>query len=310
MRDLATFADWVSEAARAAFARGEPPPPDGADITALRTHYDGYNRRMLRAARDAYTVDADQGTCGGVPAHFVSPEGGCRNERTLLCLHGGAFMWGSGAGALLEAVPLAAETGSRVIALDYRLAPEHPYPAAVEDVLAAYRAIVATTPATMVAIYGCSAGGMLTAQAIARIVSEGLPVPGAVAMLHGTGLDFAGDSAAVSAILNGESEAIAAPTIRDMPYFGSADLGDPLVLPGTDPETLRAFPPALLVTGTRDFAASACSVMHRRLVGAGIDARLIHFDGLWHAHHMDVTLPESRETFRLLASFFDEHLGQ
>lgn len=306
--DPAKFADWVSDAAQAVWREAGQAPPVGADIAALRVHYDAFNRRMLDLALESYEVECLETTSGGTPTHIVVPRDGVRNDRVLLCLHGGAFMWGSGAGELLEAVPVACETGSRVVALDYRLAPEHPYPAAVDDVLSAYRELLDQAPAAKIAIYGCSAGGMLTAQAVARIVAEGLPPPGAVAMLHGTGLDFAGDAATTSAILNGLEGTDSAPSVRSMPYFAEADLTDPLVLPGIDPQTLAAFPPALLVSATRDFAASACSVMHRRLLAAGVDSRFVLFDGLGHAHHMAVNLPESRETFGLMARFFDEHL--
>lgn len=308
MGDPAKFADWVSDAAQAAWREAGHAPPLNADIATLRGHYDAFNRRMLSLAIETYEVECLETTSGGTPAHLVTPKDGVRNGRILLCLHGGAFMWGSGAGALLEAVPVACETGSRVVALDYRLAPEHPYPAAIDDVLSAYRELLDQAPAAKIAIYGCSAGGMLTAQAVARIATEGLPVPTAVAMLHGTGLDFAGDAAMTSAILNGLDGTAPVPSVRSMPYFTNADLTDPLVLPGIDPQTLAAFPPTLLVSATRDFAASACSVMHRRLLAAGVDARFVLFDGLGHAHHMDVNLPESRETFGLMARFFDEHL--
>ena len=308
MGDPAMFADWVSHAAQAVGRESAPPPPADSKVADLRSHYDAFNRRMLTLALENYDVDCVDETFGGTPAHVVTPCSGVRNDRVLVCLHGGAFMWGSGAGALLESVPLACEAGSRVVALEYRLAPEHPYPAAVDDVLAAYRELLDQVPSGKIAIYGCSAGGMLTAQAVARIAAEGLPRPGAVAMLHGTGLDFAGDAATTAAVLNGLVGPVSAPSVRQMPYFGSADLSDPLVLPGIDPETLAGFPPALLVSATRDFAASACSVMHRRLLTAGVDARFVLFDGLGHAHHMAVNLPESRETFGLMARFFDEHL--
>lgn len=310
MGDPATFADWVSDAAQAVWRAADPAPPTVADVASLRVHYDAFNRRMLDLALESYEVDCVEITCGGASAHAVTPKGGVRNDRILLCLHGGAFMWGSGAGALLEAVPLACETGSRVVALDYRLAPEHLFPAAVDDVVAAYREVLDRVPAGKIAIYGCSAGGMLTAQAVARFAAEGLPTPGAVAMLHGTGLDFAGDSALTSAMLKGGADSTSAPSVRQMPYFATAELSNPLVLPGTDPQTLASFPPTLLVSATRDFAASACSVMHRRLLAAGVDARFVLFDGLGHAHHMAVNLPESRETFGLMARFFDEHLGK
>ncbi|MGQ2929890.1 MAG: alpha/beta hydrolase [Sphingopyxis sp.] len=75
------------------------------------------------------------------------------------------------------------------------------------------------------------------------------------------------------------------------------------------PELLAHFPPSLLISATRDFAASAVSVMHRRLLAAGVEASFVLFDGLWHAHHMDVDLPESVETYKIVAGFFRKYLG-
>jgi acetyl esterase/lipase len=309
MIDPGQFAEWVSREARA--AAGTPPaaPPLGADISALREHYDAFNRRMLDAALAAYRVDIEQREIAGVPAAVVAPAGGPTDPRLLICLHGGAFMWGSGAGALLEAAPVATTMGCEVVAVDYRLAPEHPFPAAVDDVLAVFAALCARTPASRIGIYGCSAGAVLTAQAVARLILEGAPRPGAIAMLHGAGLEFAGDSAAIAAAFDERDGAADPPRARDLPYFAHADMTDPLVMPGEHPSVLAQFPPSLLVSATRDFAASACSVMHRRLLAAGVDARFVLFDGLAHAHHMAVDLPESRETFGLLTAFFREHLG-
>jgi len=306
--DPKTLASWVSGEAQAAFVRiaTEPPPP--VELAAVREHYDAFNRRMLDAARARYPVAIESTVVAGVPCHIVTPVAGVRGEQTLLCLHGGAFMWGAGAGALLEAVPIAAEMGCMVVAVDYRLAPEHTYPAPVDDVLAVYSELRSSSAPRRIGIFGCSAGGMLTAQVVARLAHENLPLPGAIAMLHGTGLEFEGDLAAAAPLFAGQLGAADLPSAERLPYFATADLSDPLVLPGNHPEALAKFPPSLLVTATRDFAASACSVMHRRLLDAGVDARFVMFDGLGHAHHMDVGLPESRETFRITAHFFGEHL--
>jgi len=308
MIDLDAFASWVSEEAQAALRAPPPGPAPGADVPALRAHYDAFNRRMLAAALEAYPVDIEEKWIGGVRVHAVSPRGGIRDRRLLVCLHGGAFMWGSGAGALLEAVPLAGAMGCEVLAVDYRLAPEHPYPAAVDDVLAVLTTLGADRDPAGIGLYGCSAGGVLTAQVIAGMARDGLRMPGAIAMLHGTGLDFSGDLAATAALFARQETAGPVPSAADLPYFATADLADPVVLPGNHPAVLAKFPPSLLVSATRDFAASACSVMHRRLLAASTDSRFVLFDGLGHAHHMDVRLPESQETFALLAAFFGEHL--
>lgn len=306
MMDCERFAPWISDETRAHFRDefgSRSTPPSG--IAALRLHYDAFNRRHLEVALATYPVDIAHGQLGGVSVNVVTPKGAV-GQRMLLCLHGGGFMWGRGAGALLEAVPIAATSGMRVIAVEYALAPEQVFPAAVDDVVAVYQAACAERPATQIGIYGCSAGAVLTAQATARVLADGLPVPGAIAMLCGAGLEMAGDSTITAAALTGQPEP---PSFVALPYFAQADLADPLVLPGNHAGVLARFPPSLLVTGTRDFAASSVTVMHRRLVAAGADASLLHFDGMWHAFHMATGLPEARETFAVMAGFFEKHLA-
>lgn len=302
------FAPWVSDDAREMFrSETAAAPPPASDIASLRAHYDDYNRRHLATARRTYSVEIERNELGGVAVDIVSPTGGATNDRTLICLHGGAFMWGRGAGALLEAVPVAATMGVRVVAVEYALAPEDAYPAAVNDVLSVYDALGKSTDPASIGIYGCSAGAVLTAQSAARLIVKGGEMPGAVAMLCGAGLEMAGDSALTVGILTGNPDA-AAPDLAELPYFSTCSVDDPLVFPGHHPEILACFPPALLVTGTRDFAASSVMTMHRRMVGAGAQAELLCFDGMWHAFHMATAIPEARETFATLARFFDHHL--
>ena len=309
MIDPERFAPWVSAEAQALFRAdrdADPAPSD--DIAALRTHYDAFNRRHLDVALAHYPVDVVRDTIGGVPVDIVTPRGRMEDNRTLICLHGGAFMWGRGAGALLEAVPVAATLGVRVVAVEYALAPEQVFPAAVDDVVAVWRALIEQVPAARIGIYGCSAGGVLTAQIVARLIGEGGDLPGAIAMLCGTGLEMTGDSVATAAPLTGQPSDGEPLSLAALPYLAGSDVADPRVFPGNHPEVLARFPPSLLVTGTRDFAASSVATMHRRLLAAGVDAQHLVFDGLWHAFHMATTLPESRETFAAMRRFFAAHL--
>lgn len=309
MSDAEQFGPWVSEQAKARFGAFLAESATPADLAAARPFFRDFNQRLLDKAQAAYAVDIAEREIAGVTVYDVVPAGGAADVPVLLCLHGGAFMWGEGPGALLEAVPIAAVAGMRVLAVDYRLAPEHAYPAAVDDIVAVYRAVTGTVDPARVGIYGCSAGAALTAQAVARIIRDGIGKPGAIGMFHGAALDFSGDSVRVQDIFNPNGGAAAAPNVATLPYFHGADMDDPLVLPGRHPRTLADFPPSLLISATRDFAASPVSVLHRRLLAAGVDARFVLFDGLWHAHHMDVDLPESAETYAIIADFFREQLG-
>lgn len=310
MIDPSCFAPWVSAEAQAMFrADSSAAPAPAGDVAALRVHYDAFNRRHLEAALAHYPVDIVRSEMSGVAVDIVTPKQGFAGDGALLCLHGGAFMWGRGAGALLEAVPIAATFGMRVIAVEYALAPEHVFPAAVDDVAAVYRALCGQVASNKIGIYGCSAGGILTAQTVARLIAEAAPLPAAIAMLCGTGLEMLGDSVATAEPLAGQAGDGEPPALATLPYFSSADVSDPLVFPGNHADVLARFPPSLLVTGTRDFAASSVATMQRRLLSAGADAELMLFDGMWHAFHMATTLPEAREVFDAVSRFFASRLG-
>lgn len=283
--------------------------PNPADLAEQRRFYQRYNDQRLAEVRARYPAIVREERIGGVPVHIVEPEGGVRErnaQRVLINLHGGAFMWGSG--ALVEAIPIAAVAGMRVITVDYRLAPEHPYPAAVDDVEAVYRQMLKIHPAN-IGLYGCSAGGMLTAQATARVLQRGLPAPGAIGMFCGTGIAFGGDSAALGQLAVGAAPMPADGAVR-LPYLSTAHVEDVTAYPAQSTELLARFPPSLLLAGGRDFALSGLTTMHRRLLGAGAEAELVVFDGFWHAFFVFAELPESQEAHGLVARFFDRRLGR
>ena len=302
------FAGWISKLAAARFEVNRSATPPAGDIAVLRSHYDAINAARLVTAIGRYPVAIAEQRMGGIDVHRVTPPAPQGDGDLLVCLHGGAFAWGSGAGALVEAIPVAATSGLAVVAVDYRLAPEHPYPAAVDDVMAVLAALRAEMPQRRIGLFGCSAGAVLAGQVVARLVRDRHPLPAAIAMLHGAGLDLDGDSLALAAQLNGTPSAAQVQRLHDLPYFMGTDPGDPLVFPGNHPEILAHFPPALLISGSRDLAASSVSIMHRRLCAAGCQAESVMFDGMWHAHHVDVDLPESAEVFALLSRFFRRFL--
>ncbi|MDB5471560.1 MAG: hypothetical protein JWR84_3120 [Caulobacter sp.] len=307
------FARWVSDEARRTFdshVRAAARPFES--LLHARAFYDAENAERLVQMRQLFPAEVASATLGGVPVEIVTPAGQAPvltpDAPVLICLHGGGFAWGAGPGALLEAIPIAAVSGMTVVAIDYRMAPEHLYPAATEDVVAVYRALLETRPGSKIGLFGCSAGGILTAQVVARLQGLGEPRPGAAAMMHATGMELDGDLLRLAPMMTGDPPSAGVSELKGMPYFGPADPADPEVLPGDHPDVLARFPPSLLITATRDFAASSMSVMHRRLLAAGAEADFVLFDGLWHAFHMTADLPESRELYGLVSGFFRQRL--
>ncbi len=305
--------DLASDAARETFLAelGPAPAVIAADLIALRGHYAEQNSRLADRMREIFAVEVREAELGGVRVHRVLPvEARASNtRRVLICLHGGAFAWGADSGALVEAIPIAARMGVEVVAVDYRMAPEHVFPAASEDVAAVYRALLERHDAACVGIYGCSAGAILSAQAVAWIHGSGLPRPGAIAMLCGGAGDLGGDSVYLAPILEGLEPAGGPLSLSSFPYFAGAAMDDPCVAPGDHPEMLARFPPTLLIAGGRDFAASSVTDLHLRLDSVGVDSRLYIFDGLWHAFHIFPDLPEANHVYRLVTQFFERTLA-
>lgn len=269
-----------------------------------------------------FAVEKRDTTIGGVHAWDYTPKGGvapANRDRVLINLHGGGFVGCWPACAELESIPVAALGRIRVVSLDYRQQPKYRFPAASEDVAAAYRELLKTYKPENIGIYGCSAGGMLTGMAVAWFQKQGLPRPGAVALLcAGMTLGangFGGDAAYTTAAI-GESRAPPPPPTgkptANVPlgYFEGADVADPLVAPANSPAVLAKFPPTLIVSGTRAFELSSAVHTHALLVKQGVEADLHVWEGMFHGFFYNVDVPESRDCYDVIVKFFDRHLGQ
>lgn len=307
----------LSPEARAVIARmtaAAAPAAIADDLPRQRAFYAAFNDARLAEMDRVFATKRERIRLGGVAVDTVQPTAEIAKEnrgRVLINIHGGAFMWGSGSGALVEAVPIAATMRIRVVTIDYRLAPEHRYPAASEDVTAVYRALLKQYPASAIGIYGCSAGGVITAQATAWLRAAGLPRPGAIGTFCGTGAAYSGDSPYLARPTMG-SAARTGPLPATIPsaYMAGIAANDARAYPLDSAAATRAMPPTLLLAGSRDFAASALTLAHRRLAAAGVPSELYLFDGLPHAFFVWPDMPESHEAYRLIATFFDRHLSR
>jgi acetyl esterase/lipase len=284
----------------------------GSSIDALRHFYDVFNSGLVDRMKTRYAVVIEPAIIGGIRTDVVTPARGiaAKNQRRVLInLHGGAFMWGAHSGGLVESIPIASVGAIKVITVDYREGPEYSFPAASEDVAAVYAALLKTYKPRNIGIYGCSAGGILTAQSVAWMGSHGMPSPGAIGTFCGSTLDLTGDSAFLGPVLSGQSFTDRPLSTGDLPYFKGVAPNDPLAFPGTSATVLAKFPPTLLITGTRDFAMSSVVRSHALLVEAHVEADLHVYEGMWHAFFIYPELPESAAAYFVIVSFFDKHLG-
>jgi len=310
---------FMSPQAKTAFVKlvtgAADAPPIKGNIDTVRAFYEHYNSALVVRALKRYPVKITQETMNGVRTEVVVPTGGVAAEnrnRVLINLHGGAFLWGEGSGGEIESIPIASVGRIEVVTVAYREGPEYKFPAASEDVAAVYRALLGRYAPRNIGIYGCSAGGMLTAQSVAWFEQAQLPMPGAIGTFCGSASPFGGDSSYIAFALAGQPPLPGAQSggLGFSSYFGDVSLGNPLVFPTKSRRVLSRFPPTLLISGSRDFAVSSLFHTQEALTAVGVDAELHVWDGMWHAFFMDPDLPESREAYHVIVSFFARHLGQ
>lgn len=279
-----------------------------AKLAQQRALADATEERLAKDALALYPADVQRATIAGVPVRVITPKDGAaeHRDRVLINLHGGGFVadWGS----LTESIPIASLAHTTVISVLYRLAPEHPFPAAVDDATAVYRELLKTRRPTAIGIYGTSAGAILTLETSANLRRVRLPLPGALGVFSGTGdLTRRGDSDSLFSVtgLAGPLESNGQRFLEE--YVGKADRHDSVLSPLWG--DLRGFPPTLFISSTRDMLLSDTALAHRAFLRAGVAAQLIVFEALQHGFWNDPKLPESQEADRAIAQFFDTHLS-
>ncbi len=300
----------ISAEAQAMLARPASDAAASPKLAERRSHTDNWQQRAGQASLALYPVHMAEASIAGMPTRiFTSNDTPARHsDRVLINVHGGGF--NSDSGSLTESIPIANLTHTKVVSVLYRLAPEHPFPAAVNDTIAVYKELLKTYRPQHIALYGTSAGAILTAEVAVRLKQLGLPLPGALGVFSGMG-DFTryGDSQAMYT-LDGLSGHLDPPDSQPSgsQYVGATDRKDPVLSPLF--ADLHGFPPTLFITSGRDMLLSGTTILHRAFLRDGVDARLVVFEALPHAFWNNVSLPESREAYGIMASFFDQQLAR
>src|ERR1700722_12183735 len=199
----------------------------------------------------------------------------------------------------------------KVIEGDYRMPPKYPYPAAMDDAMAGYKSVLASTDPAHVAVIGTSTGGGMTLALMLRAKAEGVPLPAAIA--PGTpwaDLTETGDSYKTNEWLDNVLVSYSGYLSHAAALYANGhDMKDPQLSPIYG--DFHGFPPAILTTGTRDLFLSLTVLTHRKLRQAGVVAELQVFEGMSHAqYNFDPSAPETKEVFTEIARFFAKHLAQ
>lgn len=253
------------------------------------------------------------GEIAGVTVREITPKtlDPAKSGQRLVHFHGGGYALNGGEASTGEAVLAAHYSGIKAVSVDYRMPPEHPFPAAIDDAVAVWRAMLADFPAASMAALGTSAGGGLTLAMTLKLKALGVPLPGALGLgTPWTDLTGASDSYAVNAGVDGIfshfdgfSRGMAAL------YAGDASLTNPLISPIYG--DFAEFPPSLFITGTRDILLSDTVRCYRAMRAAGVTARLEVHEAMSHAEYIYAfNSPESAVAFGDMADFFAAHLAR
>jgi acetyl esterase/lipase len=294
----------ISPEARAVLSR--QPGPASKSLEENRERTDKFRIGRSAEARKLYPVNIEEKTTGGVRTDVISPLTipAAKRDRVLINVHGGGFVVDSG--SLVEGIPIANLTQTKVVSIYYRLAPEHPFPAAVDDAVNVYKELLKTYKAEHIGLFGTSAGAILTAETAVKLRQLRLPLPAALGVFSGLGDMSAWDDSRALFTLSGFAGPQPEKPADHGPYVGKTDPKDPVLSPVY--ADLKDFPPALFITSTRDILLSGTTILHRAFLRAGNEADLVVFEALPHAFWYDYRLPETKEALDIMAKFFNRKL--
>ena len=257
----------------------------------------------LKIDPNLYLSEQEMNNVSGYWVNSSKPE---KTGRVILYLHGGGHILGSAQTNLGSAIRVHKASGIPVLSVEYRLAPEHPFPAGLDDTLTAYRWLLEQGyDAGNIGVYGDSAGGGLSVGLGLVARAQNLPMPAAIAVLSPlVDVSRVGDTRATLADID--------PILRSPiggrygMYVGDADPRSPLLSPVY--ADYSGFPPLLIQVGTRERLLSDSVRLARQARNHGVDVELDVWDGMWHVWQDTPDVPEAEQACRELAGFFTRNL--
>ncbi len=244
----------------------------------------------------------------GITTLWITPPQLKHEDRVMIFIHGGGWIVNSRKAQVKLQADVADSLGVKLASIEYRLAPEHPYPAAVNDIVAAYEGIIKEYGAENTGLFGTSAGGGLTLATLLRLKADGLPLPAASAPLS-PGADMTASGFMYRNV--GLRDPILPPygTYTAMQaYVGKADPMDPLVSPVFGDFT--GMTPMFLLAGTAEIIGSDAIRVAARARNQGVDVTLLVSDGMWHVPIGNGSgVPELQLAYDEMIKFFKRQMG-
>lgn len=256
-------------------------------------------RARLPADVTRQVVSAD-----GVPCEWLIPQGS-PPDRALVYLHGGGFVYGVTPQHIGLVARLARTMGVRALMVDYRLAPEHPFPAALDDCVAAYRWLLRQGMSSQnIALAGDSAGGNLVITAMMKLRDAGEPLPAAAACLSPVA-----DLSERRRPAQFKDPLLPLKAVRfyNASYVASHDARDPLISPVYG--DWRGLPPLLVHVGEEEMLLEDATRIAEAARAAGVAVRLETYPRMWHVWQLFPALPQAGESLDDIARFLGAHLN-
>lgn len=297
------MASWQSKAIKLSFwlqrflGRGSL----GIDVVVERKRFDA----QVASLKPVKGVTFKDANAGGRPAAWVSPPNISQEGANLYC-HGGVYLIGSITSYRPLAAAVAMGTGMRVLLLDYRLAPEHPFPSAIEDALAAYHWLLEQgLEPQQVLVAGDSAGGGLALALLLALRDKGQPLPAAAICLS-PWTDLTGSGASRTSKAKRDYVLDPADLLRCSEiYLAGADPRNPLASPLY--ADLSGLPPLLIQVGSDEILLDDATALADAARAVGVDVKLEVWEGMFHVWQMIATfVPEGRQAIAAVGRFCDE----
>ena len=279
---------------------------DAATVTVEQMR--GSDAMMASMATDPGGVTYAEVDAGGVPAMWVTPDG-ASTDRAIMYLHGGGYVIGTMHSHAHMVAHIAKAAGVRALNVDYRLAPEYPHPAAVEDAVKAYRWLLDQGISNdKIVVSGDSAGGGLTVATLLAIRDQKLPRPAAgVPLSPWIDLEGTGDSMTANAHLDLIVDAAGLKTMADM-FLNGQSPRDPLAAPLYADYVGVA--PLYIQVGDEETLLDASARLAEQATAAGVEVRIDVFPEMQHVFQMSAgNLPEADEAIQRIGEYVKERIG-
>ena len=269
------------------------------------------SEQFTDAMVERYNLTVTEEKLAGVPCFKITPPNQAedKKDKVLVFFHGGGYVLNPGKSGLTEAVQLAGIGGYTIIGIDYRMAPQYPFPAAIDDGFAVYQELIKTVPAEKIGVFGTSTGGAMSLILPLQCQDRGLPLPGAV--MAGTPWSDIGKVGDTYFSNEGDDNVLVSYEgwLKEaaLVYANGHDLTDPYLSPVYG--DYSKFPPLMLVSGTRDLFLSNTVRVQEKMLKAERPVELVVYEGISHAqYYFNPDAPETKQHYVNVTNFFERYL--